>query len=128
MLPRFWRKIKYRYRLVGSYCENCGEYYHPPRNLCPKCRRKGSIKEVPLGSEGTILSYTVVHDAPDDFKLQKPYVVGLVKLDCGAVVTAQICCKPEEVEIGRRVRAVFRKYSEEGEDGIIYYGTKFELI
>ncbi len=125
MLPRFWRKIKYRYNLIGTFCENCGEYYYPPRNLCPKCRRKGSVKEVALGDEGVVISYTVVHDAPEDFKLQKPYVVGLIKLDCGAVVTGQICCDPAEVEIGMRVRAAFRKYSEDGEDGIIYYGTKF---
>ncbi|MEM2446812.1 MAG: zinc ribbon domain-containing protein, partial [Candidatus Bathyarchaeia archaeon] len=42
MVPRFWRKIKYRYDVVASYCENCGNYYYPQREICPKCRRKGA--------------------------------------------------------------------------------------
>jgi hypothetical protein len=125
MLPRFWRKIKYRYDVVGSYCENCGSYYYPPRNLCPACRRKSKIKEVKFSEKGKVVSYTVVHDAPEDFKMQKPYVVALIKLDKGPVITSQLVCNPEEVEIGMRVKKAFRRYSEDGEAGIIYYGTKF---
>lgn len=125
MLPRFWRKIKYRYDLVGTYCENCGNYYYPPRNLCPTCRRRSSIKEVQFSGKGTVVSYTVIHDAPEEFKLQKPYVVALIKLDEGPVVTSQLVCDPEEVKIGMRVKKAFRKYGEDGEAGIIYYGTKF---
>ncbi|WP_456368769.1 Zn-ribbon domain-containing OB-fold protein [Geoglobus sp.] len=125
MLPRFWRKIKYRYNLIGTRCENCGRVFYPPRNLCPECRRKSSIKEVELGDSGTVLSFSVVHDTPENLKLEKPYVVGLIRLDSGVVVTSQIVCDPEDVKIGMRVRATFRKYGEDGEDGIIYYGTKF---
>jgi uncharacterized OB-fold protein len=125
MLPRFWRKIKYRYNLVGTYCENCGTYYYPPRNLCPKCRRKSKIKEVKLSGKGKVISYSIVHDAPESFKMMKPYVVALIQLDEGPIITSQLVCKPEEVKIGMRVKAVFRKYGEEGESGIIYYGTKF---
>lgn len=125
MLPRFWRKIKYRYNLTGTKCENCGRVFYPPRNLCPECRRKSSITEIELGDRGTVLSFSVVHDTPENLKLEKPYVVGLIKLDSGVVVTSQIVCDPSEVRIGMRVRAAFRKYGEDGEDGIIYYGTKF---
>jgi len=128
LLPRFWRKIRYRYNLIGTECTNCGKKFYPPRNLCPECRRKSRISEVELGEEGTVISYTVIHDASEPYKLQKPYVVGLVKLNSGPTVTSQIVCDPESVEIGMRVRAVFRKYGEDGEDGIIYYGTKFEPL
>jgi len=38
---------------------------------------------------------------------------------------SEVVCKPEEVSEGMKVRAVFRKLGEEGEEGIIYYGTKF---
>ena len=125
MLPRFWRKIKYRYNLIGTKCENCGRVFYPPRNLCPECRRKSSITEVDLGETGVVLSYSVVHDAPESMKLERPYIVGLIRIDSGVVVTSQIVCDPEEIRIGMRVRAAFRKYGEDGEDGIIYYGTKF---
>ena len=127
MLPRFWRKIKYRYNLVGTYCENCGSYYYPPRFTCPKCRRKSKIKEVALSGKGKILSYTIVHESLEDFKRIKPYILALIKLDEGPVITSQVICNPNEIKTGARVRATFRKYLEEGEDGIIHYGTKFVL-
>jgi len=123
MLPRFWRKIKYRYDLVGSYCENCGRSFYPPRNICPVCRRKSKIKEKRFGDGGTVLSYSVVHNSEDSMK--KPYVIAMIKLDDGPVITSQLVCNPEEVKTGMRVKKVFRKYGEDGESGIIYYGTKF---
>ncbi|AGK60743.1 putative nucleic-acid-binding protein containing a Zn-ribbon [Archaeoglobus sulfaticallidus PM70-1] len=125
MLPRFWRKIKYRYDIVGTVCENCGSKFYPPRNFCPICRRKGKIREQTFSSKGRILSYTVVHDAPDEYKLAKPYIVALIELDDGVVLTSQVVCDPQEVHIGMRVKKAFRKYYEDGESGIIYYGTKF---
>jgi hypothetical protein len=125
MLPRFWRKIRYRYEVVGSYCESCDSYYYPPRNLCPVCRRRSRIKEVQLSGKGKIVSYTVVHETPQEFKTQKPYVIALIKLDEGPLVTSQLVCEPDKIEIGMRVKRVFRKYGEDGEAGIIYYGTKF---
>jgi hypothetical protein len=125
MLPRFWRKIKYRYDIVGSECESCGSKFYPPRNLCPVCRRRSRIKEIDFGERGTVVSYTVVYDSPDEFKLQKPYVVALIKLDDGPLITSQVVCDPDRVEVGMRVVKAFRKYFEEGDAGIIYYGTKF---
>jgi len=125
MLPKFWRKIRYRYNLVGTYCENCNTYYYPPRNICPKCRRKSKIKEVQLSGRGRVVSWSVVHDAVESFKMLKPYIVALIELDEGVKITAPLDCKPEEVEEGMRVKAVFRRFGEESEDGIIYYGTKF---
>ncbi|MBO8181973.1 MAG: Zn-ribbon domain-containing OB-fold protein [Archaeoglobus sp.] len=125
MIPRFWRKIKYRYDIVGSICESCGSKFYPPRNFCPVCRRKSRIKEQRFNGRGKILSYTVVHDTPDEFKLNKPYVVALIELDDGPIITSQVVCGPNEVEVGMRVVKAFRKYFEDGDDGVIYYGTKF---
>jgi len=51
--------------------------------------------------------------------------VALIELDNGARILSQLSCEPEEVRIGMRVRKAFRRYGEEGEDGIINYGTKF---
>ncbi len=57
-----------------------------------------------------------------------PYVLAIVQLDEGPRLTAQIVCDPLDVKIGMRVRSVFRKLGEEGQDGVIYYGTKFVPI
>jgi len=125
MLPRFWRKIKYRYDLTGTECETCGRQYYPPRNICPTCRRKSSIKEVHFGDKGTVLSYSVVHDVAENTKMRKPYIIALIKLEQGPVIVSQLVCNPDEANTGIKVKKVFRKYGEEGESGIIYYGTKF---
>ncbi len=118
MVPRSWRKIRYRYDVRGSYCENCGSYHYPPRNFCPKCRRKGKLVETLFPEEGRVVSYTVVRE-------KEPYVVALIELDNGARILSQLSCEPDEVKIGMRVRKAFRRYGEDGEDGIIHYGTKF---
>lgn len=117
-VPRFWRKIKYRYDLRGSYCENCGNHFYPPRNFCPICRRKGKIREVDFPDMGRVISFSVVREG-------EPYVVALIELENGARIISQLACSPEEVKIGMNVRKVFRRYGEEGEEGIINYGTKF---
>jgi len=124
-VPRFWRKIKHRYNLIGTKCHTCGTYYYPPRYLCPKCRREGKIEEYQFKGEGSIVTYTIIRTPPDQFQNLKPYVLAIIDLDEGTRVTSQVVCEPEEVHIGMRVRAVFRKYSEDGDDGVIYYGTKF---
>ncbi|RDE17938.1 MAG: hypothetical protein C4K49_00295, partial [Candidatus Thorarchaeota archaeon] len=50
-----------------------------------------------------------------------------VELDEGTRLTAQIVnCDAEDVSIGMRVRACFRKITEFGHGGLIVYGYKFE--
>ncbi|RLI81845.1 transcriptional regulator [Archaeoglobales archaeon] len=120
MIPRFWRKIKFRYDLIGSYCKTCNNYFYPPRNLCPVCRRKGEIVECKLSEEGKVISYTIAHNSEG-----APLVIALVELDHGARLLTQLACRPDEVKIGMRVKRVFRKYGEDGQEGIVYYGTKF---
>lgn len=117
MIPSFWRKIKYRYELRGTYCKKCGNYYYPPRNICPKCRRKGEIEEVKLPEKGKVLAYTVCEGK----------VIALIELENGVKILSQLTCKPEDVEDEMEVVRVFRKHDELGDDGVIYYGTKFSL-
>ncbi|MEM0266253.1 MAG: transcriptional regulator, partial [Archaeoglobaceae archaeon] len=80
--------------------------------ICPKCRRKGALKDLKLCDDGRVLSYTIVNGK----------CIALIEFENGARMLAEVCGK---VEIGTKVRKAFRRYGEEGEDGIIYYGTKF---
>ncbi len=127
-VPRFWREIPYRYQLIGTKCSTCGTCFFPPRWLCPNCRGAGKVEETRLSGGGEVLTYTVVRVPPEGFERQAPYVVGIIKLDEGPRITSQIVdCEPEDVKIGSRVRAVFRKIDEEGPAGAIHYGYKFIL-
>ncbi len=125
-VPAVWRRYPQRYRLVGSKCETCGEFFFPPRIICPNCRRKGKVVEYQFSGRGVVESYTVVHTPPADMEDQAPYVLAIVRLEEGPMLTAQIVdVDPREVKIGMPVRMVFRRISEDGEDGLINYGYKF---
>jgi uncharacterized OB-fold protein len=77
---------------------------------------------------GEVYSYTILQDAPEDFQSQSPYVLALVKLDEGPMVTAQLTDIDGEIAIGDRVEMVTRKLTTEGEKGIIIYGYKFRKL
>jgi len=126
-VAQVWRRIKSIYTLQGNKCETCGTHYFPPRLVCPKCRRKGKLEPFTFKGLGTIYTFAVVHQAPEDFKRQMPYVIAQVDLDEGARLTAQIVnVDKEDVKIGMRVRVCFRRIKEFGPGGIIVYGYKFE--
>ncbi|BAB59276.1 hypothetical protein in ferredoxin oxidoreductase operon [Thermoplasma volcanium GSS1] len=129
-LSRFWRESEHRYRLLGSKCGNCGTVYFPPREVCPTCHRDsiGKMKDIELSGDGVIESFTVVHEAPPRFSRQRPYILALIKTEEGPMLTGQIVdADPDEVEIGKKVHAVFRRMGEDGESGVIVYGYKFVL-
>lgn len=83
-----------------------------------------------FAGKGEIFSYTVVQDVPEGYEEQSPYVLALVRLDEGALITAQITDlgDEEQVAIGDRVEMVTRKLTTEGPTGMIVYGYKFRKI
>ena len=132
-IARFWRETPRRYNLGGSKCTNCGTVYFPPRAVCPTCahHRESIGKMVPfqLSGDGEVYSFTVVHEAAEGFEMQVPYVLALVKTVEGPTLTGQVVdLAPEDVRIGLKVRATFRKLREEGKAGVIHYGYKFAPV
>jgi len=126
-VARFWRDHRIRYQLIGNACPICGNRYFPPRELCPDCHREsiGKMQEMQFSGKGALYSYTVVHETPDDFSDQRPYVMGIVELEEGPRITAQIVELDGEPVIGMPVEMVFRKIREESAEGVIQYGYKF---
>jgi uncharacterized OB-fold protein len=72
-----------------------------------------------------VVTFTVIHTAPDQFTSPGPYVLAIIRLDEGPQMTTQLICDPKEAKIGMRVKSTFRKIATDGESGIIHYGTKF---
>ena len=117
-IPRFWREIQSRYNLIGTKCGSCGKVDFPPRAVCPTCGRRsvGKMERLHLKGKGAVVTYTVIHDAPAQF----------IQMDEGVRLTSQLIdVKPENVKIGMKVQATFRKLGQEGEAGVIHYGYKF---
>lgn len=123
--PRFWRNIQQRYSLAGTKCRTCDTAYFPPRHLCPDCRRDGDIVEKEFSGEGDVVAVTVVHDAIGDYDTETPYTLAVVELDEGARMTAQVV---NGAEVGDRVESCFRRVSDQGQEGIVQYGTKFRRV
>ncbi|MGW0163002.1 Zn-ribbon domain-containing OB-fold protein [Mycobacterium sp. NPDC003323] len=82
--------------LRGLICGACAERSFPVRQLCPHCGSE-SVEQILLSQSGTVVSWTVVHQAPPP--LETPYTLVTVDLDgvrlLGAATT--------EVNIGATV-------------------------
>lgn len=122
----FWRLKKSKYCLVGTKCINCKYLHFPPRELCSECRSK-KIEDYRFSGEGEIVSYTIIRIAPEGFEAYVPYAVALIKLKEGPHIEGQIVGDVNNVDMGKKVKTVFRKMFEDGSDGLIYYGLKWAL-
>ncbi|WP_376789952.1 Zn-ribbon domain-containing OB-fold protein [Thermoflexus sp.] len=125
---RAWRGRSQRYRLEGEICEGCGARLFPPRDVCPECQRPARAP-YPFSGRGEVYSYTVVYEPPAGYEEQAPYIVALIKLEEGPLVSAMLTdVEPEEVYIGMPVEMVTRVLHRQGEHGVIAYGYKFRPI
>jgi uncharacterized OB-fold protein len=113
-----------RYRLEAVKCAQCGKEYFPPRLICAGCGSR-DFQTTKLSDTGTIVTFTTIRVAPDNFATQVPYNVAIIETENGVRITAQVAdCKPEDLKIGQKVKFMFRKLYTEGHTGIICYGYK----
>jgi len=123
-VPGYVREIPQRHRLEAGKCKSCGKIYYPLRLVCPACQGR-EFDSVQLGTDGKIVTYTVIHVAPSQFTDQAPYALGIIEVEPGVRLMTQIVdCDPATLKIGMPVKLEFRKVLEDGEAGIIEYGYK----
>ncbi len=127
-IPSHWRLLPERYRLVGGYCENCGEKMFPKQKICPRCR-SDKIREVDLPRKGKVITYTIVKTPPRGFEYYTPYVLAIIELEDGTKVFGQLTDVEEsEVRESLEVEMTIRKIRVSGESGAIAYGYKFRPL
>jgi len=109
------------HKLMGTRCQSCGAVYLPPRPMCGACHGD-NMEWVDLPTGGTIQAFTSVFIGPTaminaGYDRKNPYCVGIVKLDEGPAISAQILgldpSNPESIKIGTPVKATF---VERGDD------------
>jgi uncharacterized protein len=126
-VARYWREVPQRYRFEAKKCNKCGYIAFPPRLICPECRNR-NFDDYILKDTGKILTFTTIEVGPTEFADLVPYTVGIVELDDGVRITAQVAdAEPDKIKIGGKVRLEFRKIQEDGKAGIIKYGYKAVL-
>ncbi len=122
-----WRARAQRYALVGEQCPHCGRFIFPPRDICPDCAGEAKT-QFQLSGKGEVFSFTTIQDPPAGFEGQAPYVLAVIKLDEGPMLTAQLTDLDSAPQIGMRVEMVTRKLRSEGPSGTIIYGYKFRPV
>ena len=94
-------------RLMAAKCIECGNVLLPPKPMCTKCLST-NLKWIELEGTGTLLSYTVIHVAPEQFQSMTPYNVGIVEFKSGLCLPGMICdVKPEELRVGMKLKICF---------------------
>lgn len=108
------------HRLIGSRCKHCGRLFLPPRIWCPDCQQ-ADLEAYPFSGKGKLAAYTVIFIAPTamiaaGYDRKNPYCAGIVELDEGVRIPAQIIgvdvCHPESIRIGLPLQAAFLERSE----------------
>lgn len=122
---RNWRIQKQRYSMIGEMCTSCGTKIFPPRDICPECETPAKTP-FQFRRRGEVYSFSTVYYPPDGFGEYAPYIVALINLEEGPMVTAQLTnVEGDEVEIGIPVEMVTRQLHEDGKYDMIIYGYKF---
>jgi uncharacterized protein len=90
--------------LVASECSACGALFFDRRNACASCGRRDFATRR-LANDGVLRAFTIVHRASPGVAV--PYVSGIVDLDGGGVVKANIVGvdpEPDSLTLGMRLK------------------------
>ena len=94
-------------------CVRCKHVMVPPRSICPNCRSI-QVEWVQLSPRGKLVTYTVVHVAPPQFKHMTPYAVGIVEMPEGVKVPSIIrTSRLESLKIGMELEVDFSPKPQE---------------
>jgi uncharacterized OB-fold protein len=107
-------------KLLGTRCNDCGEYFFPKRAVCAKCLSENTA-EAAIGPGGTLYSFTFVH-----FPLfgstkseHVGYGVGQVDLAEGPRVQTPLAGKQEDFQIGMPLEAELETIREDGDTDVV---------
>jgi len=99
-------------RLAIPECDDCGIRFFVPEPACPGCLSR-SWHYAPSAGTGTVYAVTVVHRVPGP-GFEVPFALAVIDLDDGATLLSHVVdCPVDDVVIGLRVRADFRRLTDE---------------
>jgi uncharacterized OB-fold protein len=116
-------------KLMAAKCGSCGALYLPPRPICSACHGE-HMEWVEMGGNGKIEGFTVITVGPTrmvqaGYDRKNPYCVGIVRLDEGPAISAQIfgvdVQHPDQIKVGTVVKAKFFE-RQEGDEVKKYVG------
>ena len=105
----FFMALKERGVLLGSRCESCAYTYVPARLFCERCFAELAA-DTEVGPGGELVSFTIVFQGIEGEPLERPEMLGAVRLDDADAVLIHRVLEPgdEPLEIGERVEVVVK--------------------
>lgn len=109
-----------QHKLVGSRNLTSGNLYVPPRPMCP-VSHSTDMELVEVSGQGKLVAFSVITIAPTamieaGYNRSNPYCAGMVELDEGPRVAAQILgldvAHPENIKIGTPLKVAFVERGE----------------
>jgi uncharacterized OB-fold protein len=100
-LYRFYELLR-EGKLCTTKCVKCGHVTWPPKTMCPKCA-SGELEWHELPADGTVMGYTVAEGGLPPH-IPVPAIFVLVQLGPVRILARLLQAKPEDVEIGMRVK------------------------
>ena len=94
--------------LIGSRCLVCGNISIPQRQICSDCH-SDQVERIQMNGIGTLATFTVIYIPPTNmaeagYNAKNPYCVGIVALEEGPRISAQIVgldlSDPATIKIG----------------------------
>ena len=102
-------------KLMGAECRQCSKIIAPPRPMCPHCFSQ-DLQWTELPTQGTLLTYTIIHIAPERFQDLTPYPVAIIKLQDGVHLPGILKVKAlDTIHIGMSLTIGFEQGSSEDE-------------
>lgn len=94
-------------------CADCGEFTHPPREICRHCQSE-NVAPTAVPGTGAVETFSVNHQpwAPG---MEVPFVIARVRLDGvpGVYLTTNIVgCPVDAVDVDDPVRVIFEQQDE----------------
>lgn len=101
----FWEGAS-KHELKMQKCKSCGTFFWYPRAWCVECGSR-DYEWVATKGKGKLHSFSIVRQVVQNssgFETDLPYVLGMVDLEEGPRMIAQIFgMKPDEAKIGEKV-------------------------
>ena len=105
----FWTATA-EHRLTYQVCRQCGQVIFYPRRRCTGCTG-GELEWRDSAGLGSVYSFTVIRqNGHPYFRSRIPYVVGLIDVDEGFQMVAEIDAAPGDVHVNQRVAVTWEDH------------------
>ena len=105
-IEEFYKFVSQK-KLMAVRCVRCQNVMVPPRQICTKCR-SSTVEWKELGHKAKLVTYTIVHVAPPQFKHMTPYAVGIVEMPEGVKLPGIIrTARLESLKVGMELEVDF---------------------